>query len=126
MTMHDAGERIERGDGFITLCEPAVGAGAMVIAAAEAVTAGGHNHQRHMHVTAVDVDTTAAHGLHPVFAASYPGHRGSWQRADLGTVGVLGDACACHGVLGSASAPPRCGSACAHINRRGRSGAGGA
>lgn len=60
MTMHDAGGRIER-DGFITLCEPAAGAGAMVIAAAEAVTAGGHNHQRHMHVTAVDVDPTAAH-----------------------------------------------------------------
>lgn len=60
MTMHDAGERIER-EGFITLCEPAAGAGAMVIAAAEAVTASGHNHQRHMHVTTVDVDPTAVH-----------------------------------------------------------------
>ncbi len=60
MTMHDAGERIQR-EGFIALCEPAAGAGAMVIAAAEAVTASGHNHQRHMHVTAVDVDPTAVH-----------------------------------------------------------------
>ena len=60
MTMHDVGERIER-EGFITLCEPAAGAGAMVIAAAEAVTASGNNHQRQMHVTAVDVDPTAVH-----------------------------------------------------------------
>ena len=60
MTMHDAGERIQR-EGFIALCEPAAGAGAMVIAAAEAVTASGNNHQRQMHVTAVDVDPTAVH-----------------------------------------------------------------
>lgn len=60
MTMHDAGERIER-EGFITLCEPAAGAGAMLIAAAEVVTVAGYNHQQHMHVTAVDVDSTAVH-----------------------------------------------------------------
>ena len=60
----------------------------MVIAAAEAVTAGGHNHQRHMHVTAVDVDTTAAHMAYIQFSLFIPAIVGSGgKRADLETVG---------------------------------------
>lgn len=47
--------------GFITLQEPAVGAGAMVIAAAKAFRDLGYNYQRQLHVTAIDVDDRAAH-----------------------------------------------------------------
>lgn len=47
--------------GFITVQEPAVGAGAMIIAMAEAMRARGMEPQRCLHVTAVDVDPRAAH-----------------------------------------------------------------
>lgn len=47
--------------GYIAACEPACGAGAMVIALAETIRELGINHQRHLHVTAVDVDAKAAH-----------------------------------------------------------------
>lgn len=47
--------------GYVTACEPACGAGAMVIALAEAMRELGINYQRHLHVTAVDVDRKAAH-----------------------------------------------------------------
>lgn len=47
--------------GFITVCDPAVGAGALPIAMAEAMHDAGHNYQRCMHVTAQDVDARAAH-----------------------------------------------------------------
>ena len=43
-------------DGFIRLCEPACGSGAMVIAFALAMRSRGVEPQRHLHVTAVDVD----------------------------------------------------------------------
>lgn len=46
--------------GFITLLEPASGAGAMVIAFAKVMREQGLEPQRHLHVTAVDVDPTAA------------------------------------------------------------------
>jgi hypothetical protein len=52
--------KIER-DGFVNAHEPAVGAGAMVIALAEAMLDAGINYQQHLHVTAVDVDERAAH-----------------------------------------------------------------
>jgi hypothetical protein len=47
--------------GFVTVCEPACGAGGMVIAFADAIAAQGVNYQRVMHATAIDVDATAAH-----------------------------------------------------------------
>lgn len=56
----DAPEMVER-NGFITFNEPAVGAGGMVIAAADALLAAGINYQQAMHVVAVDIDLTACH-----------------------------------------------------------------
>ncbi|MBB2199896.1 SAM-dependent DNA methyltransferase [Gluconacetobacter sp. 1c LMG 22058] len=53
--------RIIEQSGFITVHEPACGAGAMVIAFAETLREAGINYQQHMHVTAVDVDPRAAH-----------------------------------------------------------------
>lgn len=50
-----------RENGFVTLGEPAVGAGGLVIAFAEAMLAAGMNPQRQLHVTAQDVDAGAAH-----------------------------------------------------------------
>jgi len=47
--------------GFITLQEPAVGGGAMVIGFCKAMKAAGFNYQRQLHVTAVDVDEKAVH-----------------------------------------------------------------
>ena len=60
MTVHDAKEQIQL-RGHITVMEPAAGAGAMVIAIADAMREQGLNYQQCMHVTAVDVDPTAAH-----------------------------------------------------------------
>jgi hypothetical protein len=56
----DAVDNIER-QGFITLQEPAIGAGAMVIASAEALLDVGINPQQSLHVTGIDVDATACH-----------------------------------------------------------------
>lgn len=47
--------------GFVTTMEPAVGAGAMVIALAEKMAELGIPYQERLHVTAVDVDPRAAH-----------------------------------------------------------------
>lgn len=57
------GERCEEIEhrGFVRASEPAAGAGAMVIALAEVLEARGYNPQTQLHVTAVDVDPTAAH-----------------------------------------------------------------
>jgi hypothetical protein len=56
------GARVEiEGKGFMTLMEPACGAGCMVIAAAEAMRDEGINYQQRLHVTAIDIDQTAAH-----------------------------------------------------------------
>lgn len=52
---------IEAAGGFLTFQEPAVGAGAMVIATAQSLQEAGINYQRHMHVTAIDIDKTAVH-----------------------------------------------------------------
>lgn len=54
--------------GFLTVCEPAVGAGGMVIAMADAIAEQGVNYQRAMHVTAIDVDATAAHMAYVQFS----------------------------------------------------------
>src|SRR5690606_21210256 len=47
--------------GFIRLNEPATGAGAMVIAMAEAMQEQQINYQQHLHVVAQDVDSRAVH-----------------------------------------------------------------
>jgi hypothetical protein len=47
--------------GFVTAMEPACGAGSMVIALAEAMHDLGINYQRHLHVTAIDIDPRAIH-----------------------------------------------------------------
>lgn len=60
MTMHDAGRVIEQ-QGFITLCEPAAGAGGMVLACANSLHDDKINYQRTMHATLVDVCPTAVH-----------------------------------------------------------------
>jgi hypothetical protein len=60
MVTTDAHARIEQ-EGFIRVEEPAVGAGGMVIAVADALLAEKINYQKAMHVTATDVDATAVH-----------------------------------------------------------------
>lgn len=60
MVGDDLGRKIER-SGFVTINEPACGAGAMVIAFADAMQQAGFNYQRHLHVTAQDVDSRAVH-----------------------------------------------------------------
>lgn len=60
MTLTDAPAQIER-KGFITVCEPACGAGAMVIACAHALHDQKINYQQAMHVTTIDIDPTAVH-----------------------------------------------------------------
>lgn len=47
--------------GYVVLCEPASGAGAMVIAFAQQMKAAGFNYQQQLHVTAIDVDPRAVH-----------------------------------------------------------------
>lgn len=47
--------------GYITMQEPAVGAGAMVIGAAQVLHDMGINYQQKMHVTATDISVTACH-----------------------------------------------------------------
>lgn len=47
--------------GYMTAHEPAVGAGAMIIALAEAMRDAGFNYQRQLHVMAVDIDRRAVH-----------------------------------------------------------------
>lgn len=60
MQMQDAKERIAE-SGFITVMDPCVGGGAMVIAVAQAVADQGIDYQRNLHVTCIDVDSRAAH-----------------------------------------------------------------
>lgn len=60
MTLLDAREKLQA-EGFITVSDPCVGGGAMVIAAAHALLDMGINYQRCMHVTAQDIDITAVH-----------------------------------------------------------------
>lgn len=61
MTVGDDTKELIANRGFITVCEPAAGAGGMVIGMFKAMRAMGLNPQRHMHVTAIDIDATAAH-----------------------------------------------------------------
>jgi hypothetical protein len=59
----DEGEIRRRIDeqGYVTLQEPSCGSGAQVMAFALALQARGFDYQRHLHVTAIDVDPRAAH-----------------------------------------------------------------
>jgi hypothetical protein len=60
-------QRIEQ-RGYLAACEPAVGAGAMVIALAEVIRGMGINYQRHLHVTAIDIDPRAVHMAYVQFS----------------------------------------------------------
>jgi hypothetical protein len=60
VTLVDARSVWER-QGFISISEPAAGAGAMLIACAEEIANSGLNASAVMHATAVDVDATAVH-----------------------------------------------------------------
>ncbi|WP_337847863.1 N-6 DNA methylase [Sphingomonas sp.] len=61
--------------GFVSAMEPACGAGAMVIALAEAMLAAEINYQRYLHVTAIDIDSRAVHMAYIQFALLHiPGH----------------------------------------------------
>lgn len=46
---------------YVTVYEPAVGAGAMMIATTQALRAHGINYQRRLHITADDISPTAVH-----------------------------------------------------------------
>lgn len=61
--------------GFITAQEPAVGAGATIIALAEAIKDLGINYQQHLHVTAIDIDPRAVHMAYIQFSLLHiPAH----------------------------------------------------
>lgn len=60
MTVGDAIAQLDERP-FITLSEPAVGSGGMVIAVADALRDQSINYQRQLHVTAQDIDITAVH-----------------------------------------------------------------
>lgn len=60
MTAIDAKPYIEK-KGFMTVNDPACGAGCMLIAAADQISSEGLNYQHVMHATAVDIDLTAVH-----------------------------------------------------------------
>lgn len=70
MTLGDEADirrRIEN-RGFITVQEPAVGSGAMVIALAQEMREMGINYQQHLHVTTIDVDAKCVHMAYIQFA----------------------------------------------------------
>lgn len=70
----DAKKLIEE-KGFISAMEPACGAGAMVIALADALHAQGINYQQYLHVTAVDIDPRAVHMAYLQFSLLHiPAH----------------------------------------------------
>jgi hypothetical protein len=54
--------------GFVRAAEPAAGSGAMVIALAQEMREAGINYQKHLHVTATDVDLKCVHMAYLQFA----------------------------------------------------------
>ena len=60
MLSGDAGQ-LCKARGFVCVMEPAVGAGGMVIATAQAFADKGINYQQAMHATCIDIDATAVH-----------------------------------------------------------------
>lgn len=67
ITVGDPAETVRK-HGYISVHEPAVGAGAMVIAMADAIMAAGCNYQQNMHVTAIDVSAVACHMAYVQFS----------------------------------------------------------
>lgn len=61
MTMGDKAQREIENKGFITVCDPCIGGGAMVIAAAHALMDADINYQLCMHAVGVDIDIVAVH-----------------------------------------------------------------
>ena len=60
MVMGNLGAEVER-RGFIRVSESACGAGGMVIAAADSLLSAGHNYQKTMHATCIDIDPCCVH-----------------------------------------------------------------
>lgn len=60
IVMGDVRAEVEK-KGFLLLNEPAIGGGAMMIAAADSMLKQGVNYQQHLHVTGIDLDETACH-----------------------------------------------------------------
>ncbi|KJK22365.1 type I restriction endonuclease subunit M [Burkholderiaceae bacterium 16] len=60
MNVGDGSPHIQR-EGYVTVHEPACGAGGMVIACADAFNDAGHNYQDVMHATCVDIDPRCVH-----------------------------------------------------------------
>lgn len=67
MTLGEVAPQIEP-KGYITVNEPAVGAGAMIIACAHTMHDQGINYQQSMHVVAQDIDVTAVHMAYVQFS----------------------------------------------------------
>lgn len=65
--MESLKSRIEA-KGFIEAHEPAVGAGAMIIALALEMQRAGINYQQHLHVSAIDIDPRAVHMAYVQFS----------------------------------------------------------
>jgi hypothetical protein len=61
ITMGDQIKRDIERQGFVTVSDPCIGGGAMVIAAAHVMLDAGINYQQHMHAVAVDVDIVSVH-----------------------------------------------------------------
>lgn len=61
MADHNAHQAQLKQQGFITLQEPACGAGGMVVAAIHALVDSGINYQQALHVTAIDIDRRCVH-----------------------------------------------------------------
>lgn len=61
MTSAPDAEKIIAKKGFVSVSDPCIGGGAMVIAMAEALHNAGINYQKHMHAVAVDIDIVAVH-----------------------------------------------------------------
>lgn len=98
MNIGDGAPFVQR-DGFVTLSEPASGAGGMAIACADALHDAGHNYQQTMHATCIDIDPRA-HDVCPVGAVAHPRHRHSRQRAVGGDLVYLVHAGTCRRRLG--------------------------
>lgn len=60
MNVGDGSPYVDR-DGFVTIEEPACGAGGMVIACANALHDAGRNYQQTMHATCIDIDARCVH-----------------------------------------------------------------
>ena len=61
LTMGDKGPAEVEANGFVTVNDPCIGGGAMVIAAAHAMLDAKVNYQQHMHAVGVDIDIVAVH-----------------------------------------------------------------